>query len=143
MTSTFFSWGEIDNAIVRIIKRLSDIDFQPDVILGISRGGLIPAVKLSNVLGVPLKVAECSTYQDKKKVRRAAVQLDIAAYHLKKILVVDDIIDTGDTMEAISDALYGENYFIATLVNKIDIDSENIFSVKEEKPDTWVCFAWE
>ena len=52
------------------------------LIIGITRGGLIPAVHLSHYLGIPMDVK---------------IPSDLVS-NWKEILVVDDIVDTGQTL---------------------------------------------
>lgn len=70
---------------------LSKIEF----VVGVSRGGLIPAVLISTAIDKPLVVA----YID----RQDRVYLDRTAWiKNKRLLLVDDIVRTGSTFEKIS-----------------------------------------
>ena len=75
---------------------LEHFNGKPDLIIGLKRGGLIPAVYLSHLLKVPLKVADYSHHQsvgdDKDSHEFIIPEI---SNNIKKIVVVDDIIDTG------------------------------------------------
>ena len=106
--------------ILKICRDVSNSGWRPDYIVGITRGGLIPAVMISHYLGVPMKsldvslrdggdcVSNCGMAEDAlgypKQERSVADKTDTAGVSLlkerdtfKNILVVDDINDTGAT----------------------------------------------
>ena len=80
---------DIHNYLHEIIRQMYADDFKPDYIVGLSRGGLTPAVKLSHYLDItmhPLGKDESNLWMAED------------AYNGKNILVVDDINDTGHTI---------------------------------------------
>jgi hypoxanthine phosphoribosyltransferase len=73
-----------------------------DLIIGLSRGGLVPAVFLSHRLNVPMVVADIShelSVGDNKDSHSNI--LPIIPDNVKSILIVDDIIDSGNTIIAL------------------------------------------
>lgn len=89
-------------------------------IYGIPRGGLVVAVKLSHLLDVPLVL------------NREDISRDT--------LIVDDIIDEGNTVERLL-ASIGEHHHIASLFYNTTAKHTPHFFVREKK--TWVLFPWE
>lgn len=84
-------WDEFESQMRELVKK---IDLQPDVIVGIARGGVIPAVLLSKYLGVK----DMFTLKLEKKGESrvsAPIQMDISG---KKVLLVEDMIETGRGM---------------------------------------------
>lgn len=80
----------IDNIIAENIKKFDEVEF----VVGISRGGLFPAAYVATKLDKPLVVA----YIDKKD----NVFFDRSTWiKNKRILVVDDIVRTGKTLNKI------------------------------------------
>ncbi len=72
------------------------IDYQPDIIVGIARGGVIPAVMLAKRLNV--KDMYClKVRKDEPRTVVAEVFTDV---NQKKILLVEDILDTGKSLES-------------------------------------------
>jgi hypoxanthine phosphoribosyltransferase len=72
---------------------------KPDYLIGLQRGGLIPAVKLSHLLNVPLKVADYS-HPNSAGDNKHTHNLVIPEFppHTKRIVLVDDIIDTANSV---------------------------------------------
>jgi hypoxanthine phosphoribosyltransferase len=94
------SWQAVDEYISKIEGQIRESGFAPDYIVGIVRGGAIPAVLLSHRLGIPVVMVHWNT-RDKGIDRResnAWLSEDIN-FNNKKVLVVDDIVDTGLTIE--------------------------------------------
>ena len=55
MEKLFYSWDEQLKDTNEICELIEKDDFVPDVIVGISRGGLIPGVMISHKLNIPFK----------------------------------------------------------------------------------------
>jgi len=86
-------------------------------IFGIPRGGLVPAVYLSHLTGLPL--VDFIEKEDKP-------------------LIIDDIIDSGKTLEP----YYKEGYTIASIYYHKQSVFEPVIWVYEKKDD-WIKFPWE
>lgn len=93
-------------------KRLGDmIDYQPDCIIGIARGGVIPAVLLSKQLKVKdMYVLKVRVEGNERKIM-AAVFTDISK---KKILVVEDMLESGQTMAVVKEYLESKGAQVKT-----------------------------
>ncbi|RLI70775.1 phosphoribosyltransferase, partial [Candidatus Heimdallarchaeota archaeon] len=62
MDKVYLTWWQVDRAIFSLADSLRE--YKPDVIVGISRGGLIPGVRLSHILGdVEFKVIDVKFYK--------------------------------------------------------------------------------
>lgn len=118
---------DLKGIVLDISRQINISGWRPDYIVGISRGGLIPAVMLSHYLNVPMKplqvslrdsgecVSDCGMAEDAlgypKQERFVADENDIASIldaagnlleegdNYKNILIVDDINDTGATFD--------------------------------------------
>lgn len=105
-------------------------------IIGISRGGLIPAVRLSHLLNIPMETLNWQTRDGEKK--QYFKLLNIAKYEdISTTLFVDDICDSGATLEEISK--FVPDAVFATLVTKNQLPE---FSPKMIG-DEWIIFPWE
>jgi len=149
------TWQDIDNYINRILERIEEIKYSPDVIATIKRGGLIPAVILSHKLGVrDIVVIDASrTENDTINAQKHKPILDfdekeLAKIESKKVLLIDDIVGSGETLEDVKDLVirFNPNSIVtASLVT-------NLNNLKDEKlkPDFvgeevrgWIIFPWE
>jgi uncharacterized protein len=125
-------------------------DWRPDFLVGIGRGGLVPAAYLSHRTGIALLSVDHSTgeagFGDELLDRLAAKIRDGA-----RILIVDDINDSGGTIEylrAAIDAKSGDpaGLRIAVLVNNIRSRSHSEYHGSELDRDAdkrWYVFPWE
>jgi hypoxanthine phosphoribosyltransferase len=141
-----------------ILRQMADDNWHPEIILGITRGGALPAVMLSQYLNVKmigLDVSLRDTIEDGfGQESNELVAID-AAYG-KKVLIVDDINDTGATINWIIDdwnksaegIKWGDNVRFAVIV---DNESSKAIHVPEyageminkELNPTWVVFPYE
>jgi hypoxanthine phosphoribosyltransferase len=134
-------------------------DWKPSYIIGLTRGGLAPAVLLSNKTGIPMHTLDVRLrdtfkgYEPEKDTRFAK-----QALQGKTMLIVDDINDTGETLEWIyndwkgswpskeSKTMWHSNVRVACLVNNegsnFEIDYSSVQINKIEDPQ-WVVFPWE
>lgn len=90
-----YTYKQYKGDINSLSKQVKASEKKYDLILGLERGGLVPAVHLSHKLGLPLKTLKWSSvYKD----------VSMMTYFLlrnKKILLVDDIIDSGKTFHGV------------------------------------------
>ena len=54
MKKVFYTWNDIERMCSNIIVQMYNDKWTPDYIVGITRGGLIPATILSNTLNIPM-----------------------------------------------------------------------------------------
>lgn len=124
----YYSWPMVGELIKLLGDRLAKDMDKFEVIAGIERGGLIPAVALSNRFNKPLIVIPKDDFE--------AIELP------RSILIVDDVMDTGHTMYYIEGELLNHDidYQLATLVKK-PWASKNIIGVMTT--ENWVVWPWE
>ena len=100
----------------KINRSIAISGWKPNAILGISRGGLIPAVHLSHYWDVPLETCQVSL-RDEKHIDRTNKLMPLTIFNLlemsKNILVVDDICDSGKTFEYIYNYYANKSFNIA------------------------------
>ncbi len=92
-------------------KKLSVMikEYNPEVILPIARGGLTVAHYLSELLEIrDVFCINSIGYDGEKKLDNVKVY-NIPSISNKRVLVVDDIADSGDTLKAVLDSLMIKN----------------------------------
>ncbi|MFX1538784.1 MAG: phosphoribosyltransferase, partial [Promethearchaeota archaeon] len=151
------NWQDIDKLARSLFHLVKNDRFEPEIILGISRGGWIPARLLSDMFEAetPLKKGKktsiLATLQIKfytgiaethtKPIISQDVTVDIFQ---KKILLVDDLADTGDSLKCAIDYLSlksPKEIKIATLLYKPW--SKVVPDYYVEKATEWVVFPHE
>ncbi len=102
----YVSYDEYHNLIEKLAIKIHQSGWQFDTILCLARGGLRPGDILSRVLDKPLAIMSTSSY----RLDAGTVQgnLDIARYITTpkgeiagKVLLVDDLADSGHTLQAV------------------------------------------
>ena len=112
-------------------------------ILGLSRGGLVPSVIISNILNIrKVYTLGLKSYNNEEKSEFEIYQVPELS-PIKNVLIIDDISDTGDSFKAVADILGAKNIVTASifLKNKSAF-KPNIYG-KIVKDDVWVVFPWE
>lgn len=113
--------------------------FNPDAIIGIARGGLT----LSHAVSEGLNIREVQTLRTELydgEVKRSCITIHntVSLDKINKVLVLDDIADSGDTLKAVMDSLECGN-------PNIEFKSATLFYKKTSiyEPDIWINEATE
>jgi hypothetical protein len=102
------TWEDLDALVAELAERLSAAP-EPDVVLAISRGGLVPAGMLGYRLGWrDMLLAAVVVYDDEKGFRGEAEFLQFPPDEQlqgKRVLIIDEVWDSGTTIAAVSDRI--------------------------------------
>jgi len=106
----YVSYDEYHNLVEKLAIKVHQSGWQFDTILCLARGGMRPGDILSRIFNVPLAIMSTSSYRaDDGKVQG---HLDIAHYITTpkgqiagRVLLVDDLADTGVTLQAVVERL--------------------------------------
>ena len=116
--------------------------FDPQVIVGLSRGGLVPGVMMSHWFNKPFKQAALRDFQEWENYLPRKTD--------ERVLIVDDICDSGETFEKISEYIHKNNskcdVRFASLIWNNEVDFEPHYYSQEMAKDSqniWVVFNWE
>jgi uncharacterized protein len=100
------SWDEYHRAIERLAVMVHESGWQFDQVLCLARGGLRPGDVFSRVFDVPLAILATSSYRQAAGTVQG--DLDIAMHITMakgplggKVLLVDDLVDSGVTLEKV------------------------------------------
>lgn len=114
-------------------------------IVAITRGGLVPAMVLSRELDIrvvdTISVQSYLAYQDRSEARVSkAPQADLMGDGTG-ILIVDDLVDTGKTLELVR-KLYPKAHFATVYAKPKGRPMVDTY-VTEVSQDTWIFFPWD
>lgn len=91
------TYSRYKDLVNKICRDISLQDWRPEYIVGITRGGLLPAVMISHYFNVPCNTLKISL-RDSSDDCESNCWMAEDAYNGKNILVVDDINDSGATL---------------------------------------------
>ena len=95
------SWNEIYEMLLSLADKIKQDKLEPDILVGVCRGGWIPACILSDFLQkTQLASVKVEFYTGIAKTKREPMitQPVLAPVDGKKVLVIDDIVDTGKSI---------------------------------------------
>lgn len=118
-----------------------------DAVVAIARGGLVPAAIVARELNIrTVETVSVKSYDHQnrggikvlKEISRPI--LDIAG-NGGKLLIVDDLVDTGNTARIVRDMLPGA-HFATVYAKPKGRDMVDTF-ITEVSQDTWIFFPWD
>jgi len=130
------SWEEVTSAVKRLAQKIKNMPNFDDVdgVIGIERGGVIPAVMLSHVLNIPFTSWDSILLE---------LEYAIAPPPEGRFLIVDDIADSGGTFNDYSD---DKNVICSLFLRKhtcLKEIKDRLIYAKEINNDDWLVFPWE
>jgi hypoxanthine phosphoribosyltransferase len=160
MKKLFLTWQDVEHRVQEVLRLMAQDSWKPDYIVGLTRGGLIPATMISEYLDVKMHTLKVSLRDHEDTECNLWMAED--AFNGKNILIVDDLNDTGATLNWImkdwQDScmpkdkqwknIWNGNVRVATLLDnessksKLDINytAQNINKAVD---DVWIVFPWE
>jgi uncharacterized protein len=141
------TWHRLYLMLLKQTEKICKSGFTPDIIVGISRGGWVPARVLSDLLENPNLAnvkAECYVGIGQTMGKPKLTQCLSTDVFGKKVLIVDEVADSGRSLKLVSNHVLeqGANEIkTATLYCKpCSAFKPNYF---EKETDSWVVFPWE
>jgi len=142
----YFTMIQIRNALNQICYQMKDDNFKPDLIMGINRGGCIPGIYLSHKLNVPHEPLDIRLRDHKSEPD--SVNLMNAVAENKKVLIIDDINDTGSTFNYIYE-LFGNIKTVkyASLIHNAPSEFDKLnywcYTINKDIHPCWIVYPWE
>jgi hypoxanthine phosphoribosyltransferase len=97
--SNSHSYADVTAMVQQLIVEIEASNWEPEIIVGVSRGGLLPAILLSNHFECPMQPLVWSAKNPSGNECNCWLPADAIAG--KHTLIVEDIIDTGETIKQI------------------------------------------
>src|SRR3989344_5148344 len=140
-------WQEIYEIAKETANKIKESDFYPDVIVAVSRGGLVPGrlfadfLHIKEVYTIKADHWGLTATKDGKAKLSHGLSIDLTG---KRVLIVDDITDTGESMKLAKEHVETKN--------PIQVKTATLYHLKnskyipdffgEEKDWAWIIFPW-
>ena len=141
------TWEQIYSMLLDLAEKIRNDNFHFDIVVGISRGGWIPARVLSDLLENPeIANVRAEFYLGIAKTRKEPVITQSVSVNVKdkNVLAVDDVVDTGKSLKLVKDSILergAKNLRVASLYYKPwSITRPDYY---EKTTQDWVIFPWE
>ena len=159
MNKQVIQFNEYKNLVSKICRDITFSGWKPDLVVGITRGGLLPAVMVSHWLDIKMNSLDISLRDGGDTVSNCGMAED--AFEGKKILIVDDINDQGSTIDWIKkdwqssalpnhpswETIWGDSVRFAVLTHnqssKFKDPDYYVWTVNKAEEDCWLVYPWE
>ena len=142
----YYNWSDIQGLTQDIIRQVTIDHNKYDCVVGLTRGGLPPAVLVSQYLDIPMHALKVSLRDHVGSDDLLDMKIAIGVGFGKRILVIDDINDTGATINAIKES-WGNTYVdYAVLINNEASEATVDYSavdINKHENNAWIVFPWE
>lgn len=174
MNKKYFSHTDLENFTQEILRQMHKEAWVPDYVVGLTRGGLIPAVYISHYFDIPMYTLKVSLRDNPDTESNLWLAEEAFGYTgdndavvsnanaRKNILIVDDINDTGNTLNWIIDDwqrsclphapnwvdVWGQNVKFAVLVDNLSSKFKRKVNycgteIDKENDPSWIVFPYE
>jgi uncharacterized protein len=148
VAKVYISWNDVEAMVGRILAKIPR-DY--DNILVITRGGMVPACLISEKTNIRNILCAAVMFYDGQERRNAPVFLQFpqdAQVTGRKILVVDDVWDTGRTVMSVRERLLNAGAMVELAVlhfkpTKSHFPPEYKPDYFAEETDTWIVYPWD
>jgi xanthine phosphoribosyltransferase len=151
-----YEYNDFRSGIDKIAKAITASGWSPDYIVGIVRGGAVPAVYLSHKLKIPVQMVHWNTRDTTIFDKESNCWIPEDIHNGKKVLIVDDIVDGGDTIRELLEDWYQstaglgdlpiDNIRISAMIYNTSQDVKVDFydrTIDRNEDSRWVIFPWE
>jgi hypoxanthine phosphoribosyltransferase len=161
----YYSWQDIETMCTSIVNQMYTDNWRPDYIVGLTRGGNVPATIISNMTGIRCEALKVSLRDDDSESESNCWMAEDAFGYNKEpmnILIVDDINDTGATFNWITkdwqssclpdddkwQSVWNNNVRFATLTDNLASEftehcAYTCHEINKSEEDVWLVYPWE
>jgi len=163
MKKVYVSWSDVEHQVQEILRQMFQDQWRPDYVVGITRGGLVPANLISQYTGCKMETLHVQLRDGGESGGESNLWMAEDAYNGKNILIVDDINDSGATLNWIMrdwpsgcypederwvDSIWNNNVRFAVLVDNLSSNCDvgmyyTGMEIDKGEDDAWIVFPWE
>src|SRR6478609_2620868 len=141
------SWVDLGTGARDIAEQVHRDGYLPDIVLGISRGGLLVAGALSYALGVKntftMNVEFYTGIDERLDMPMLLPPVpDLVDFHEQRVLIADDVADTGATLALVKDFCEGKVAEVRCAVLYEKSRSMVTCEYVWRRTDSWIEFPW-
>ncbi len=144
----YVSWDKAIRMCYELAVKILNSNEEFDAIVTISRGGLIPARIVSDVLGIDefytIRSKYWGVYGRVYEEPRVSIH-EVIDVKDKKVLIIDEVVDTGDTMSKIVDIVYklgAKEIKVGVLHYKARSKYIPDYYVEKIEKWAWIFYPW-
>lgn len=140
------SWEDISRSSAKVAESVERSSYKVDVVIGILRGGAVPAILVADLLDVSdVGMIEIKLYKGRKRGERAILRQPLTiGVAGKSVLIVDDVSDSGMTLQmAIDYVRHHAPKEIRTATLYVKPWTALYPDYYAESTEDWLVFPWE
>ena len=148
MRCELISWSEVQRLCLRLADLIRESDYRPDIVVAIGRGGFVPARLLCDYLNImaltSIKIEHYLSGSSKQEQAVIRYPLCTAIKDLR-VLLVDDVNDSGDTLDIAIQHLNGfqpREVRTAVMHHKISTHFAVDYQAKKITKWRWLIYPW-
>ncbi len=143
-----YSWEDVEELCKAVAEKIKRSGFSPDVVIAIARGGWVPARLLCDYLDIrelySVKTEHWGVVatRDGKAKLTQPLNADVSG---KRVLIVDDVADTGETIKLVKEHVESfspEEVKIAVVDYKKTSKFIPDFYAAEMEEWRWIVYPW-
>jgi hypoxanthine phosphoribosyltransferase len=141
------TWDELGAGARDLARQVADDGYRPDIVLGIARGGLLVCGAIGYALGVKntftMNVEFYTGVDERLDMPMILPPVpDLVDFAETKVLIADDVADTGATLEIVKDFLAGKVAEVRCAVLYEKPRSAVSCEYVWRRTDRWIVFPW-
>jgi uncharacterized protein len=147
MEREVMSWDDLGAGVRDLAQAVAGDGWVPDMILGIARGGLLVAGALGYALGVKntftMNVEFYTGVDERLDMPMILPPVpDLVDFAETRVLIADDVADTGETLRAVHEFLEGKVAAVRSAVLYEKPRSAVKCEYVWRRTDRWITFPW-
>ena len=147
MNKLWYNWYEMRRDVNTLCREISLDKFAPNVIVGLSRGGLTPGVMMSHWMNKPFKPIKTALRDFPEWEDYLPRKTD------ERVLILDDVCDSGITFTIIREYIQKNSlkeincdirFAVLWWNNEIEFEPNYyVNEIAKDSTNTWIHFPWE